>query len=121
MYTRKYGEGDEALHIPSGYDGVALRQDSLPPPESEGGEGAAEAKPCAAEASARPSDKSGESVLAGLPFLGRLKDSLGLGRFIKFDIGFEEILIAALALYLFFSKDGDKECAVMLAILLFIT
>ncbi len=36
------------------------------------------------------------------------------------NIGTEEILIIATALFLFLSKEGDKECAVMLLLLLMI-
>ena len=35
-------------------------------------------------------------------------------------IGTEEILIIGLAIFLFLSRDGDKECAVLLLLLLFI-
>lgn len=38
----------------------------------------------------------------------------------KFKIGTEELLIIALALFLFLSKDGDKECAIILFLLLFV-
>ena len=48
----------------------------------------------------------------------RLGDSMSL-RLPK--IGTEEILLIAIALFLFFSKDGDKECAIMLLLLLLIS
>ena len=35
-------------------------------------------------------------------------------------LGTEEILIIGLALFLFLSRDGDKECAILLALLLLI-
>jgi hypothetical protein len=35
-------------------------------------------------------------------------------------IGFEEILIIAIAAFLFFSADGDRECALILLALLLI-
>lgn len=35
-------------------------------------------------------------------------------------IGTEELLILALAAFLFFSRDGDRECALMLLALLFV-
>lgn len=121
MYTRKYGDVSDPLRIPSGYDGIALRAEGPPPPETEPPREADEAARSSCDVSADSTSKSDGALQAGLPFLGKLKDSLGLGRFVKFDIGFEEILLVALALYLFFSKDGDKECAIMLIILLFIT
>lgn len=60
--------------------------------------------------------------LGNLPFIGNwLKDSpfknfnFGLSK-----IGTEEILIIATAAFLLFSKEGDKECAIILLLLLFV-
>ncbi len=36
-------------------------------------------------------------------------------------IGTEEIILIAVAAYLFFSKEGDRECAIMLILLLFVS
>lgn len=67
--------------------------------------------------------KSEPTGLFSLPFLSGLfggsehKGSLG-GLFSS--IGIEEILIIAVAAFLFFSKDGDTECAILLLLLLFV-
>ncbi len=121
MYTRKYTDDERELNIPSGYDGIALRQESDAVPTDCAPQDTEDTRQCSTEPSERDDGGRNDSVLAGIPFLGKLKDNFIFGKGAKFDIGFEEILIAALALYLFFSKDGDKECAIMLAILLFIT
>ena len=81
-----------------------------------------------AEASARPSgseqDKSvSAGLFSGIPFLsglfgGQMKLPAGLG--IK-KLGLEELLIIGTALLLFFSKNGDKECAILLIAVLFIS
>ena len=57
------------------------------------------------------------SIFSGLFPSGKIPflSSLSLPK-----IGTEEILIIAAAAYLFFSKDGDKECAIMLILLLFV-
>ena len=44
----------------------------------------------------------------------------GIGEKIR-SIDTEDILLIGLALFLFFSKDGDKECALMLIFLLFLS
>ena len=56
------------------------------------------------------------SLLSELPLFSGLS-SLGLS-VPKF--GAEDILIIATAAFLFFSKSGDKECAIMLLLLIFV-
>ena len=66
-----------------------------------------------------PSEKAGlinDSVASGLP----LFSGLGALPFKLPSLSFEDLLILAVAAFLFFSKSGDKECAIMLAVLLFI-
>ena len=62
--------------------------------------------------------KSGGSFLKEL-LAGKFdfKKAGGVGSFLD-GIGTEEILIIAIALFLLFSKEGDRECAVMLLFLL---
>ena len=105
MYRATYPGGEFESQLPSDYSGTAFRE-----PETvfeEARERAAEEVP----ASASP---SGLSSLFGIR-LPQLKD------FKLSNIGLEEILLLGVALILFFSKDGDKECAVMLVLLLFIS
>ena len=49
--------------------------------------------------------------------LGGLFRGGGIRGLVK-DFGMEEVLIIAVAVFLLLSKDGDKECAVMLLLLL---
>ena len=115
MYSRSfYPDTNERLTIPENYDGTALIE---APPVIE--DKAAEASVILPD-----TDKSQESTPASLgkiPFLSGLfggsKTDFGL-KLPK--IGTEEILIIATAAFLFFSKDGDRECAIMLALLLLI-
>lgn len=69
------------------------------------------------------------SVASGLfPLIDKLPFAGFLGRLIPDKerkisipkIGAEEILIIATATFLFFSKEGDKECAIMLFLLLLV-
>lgn len=126
MYTRSYTDEPSGIMIPEGYDGAALRQgpseDILPPPDITENKNPWEVGDETVEASAdaRDSEERG-SILASLPFGNYLSSFFKKGRFSLQNIGFEELLIAGVALYLLFSKDGDKECAIMLLILLFIT
>ena len=103
MYTRSYTE-DSNLTLPEGYSGTML--------ESE-----------------RPVEdvKNEAETEATAPVSGWLSGLGGLGSFLRpahlkdFKLGTEELLIGAVALFLLFSKNGDKECAIMLLLTLFIT
>ena len=122
MYTRSYFSEDEAVRLPEKYDGTVFKEnaEALSEPECKISE---------ETVGTAVGEKSEESVFSRLferlPFGSLFKK--GKGAFpIKLDkcriesFGTEELLIIAIALYLFFSKDGDKECAIMLAILVFI-
>ena len=103
MYTRNYFDGTEG-NMPRGYDGIALR---------------AEEKDSAIDTSAamiedKPKKRDEGGILQGL--LGGL--NLRLPTLDK--IGYEEILILGISAFLFFSADGDKECALILLALLLI-
>ncbi len=135
MYTRSYSDKESPVSIPENYDGTAFKENeqdfkndeqinsdaAFAPPffvterEEEQNQNEAES----AGAFSNLTNKfSLKSLLPEGGILGSLKKSFP--RFSPPKIGTEEILIAALALYLFLSKDGDKECAIMLIILLFI-
>ena len=134
MYTRNYqSEENDTLKIPEGYDGIAFRENEAPV-EKEATEEAPytsalrapwdeikEVPPAAEPVMARP--KQSDSFLTGL--LGRfnvggLLDKCGLLRDGRINFGSEEILLIGVALLLLFNKSGDKECAVMLLLLLFV-
>ena len=62
-------------------------------------------------------------LFSGIPFLSGLfgGGSIPFLSSVKMPkIGIEEILIIGAALLMFFSKNGDKECAIILTLLLFI-
>lgn len=105
MYTRNYYDGSESS-MPQGYDGIALR------PEPRELEPAIEQTSVPFDEKAKKQGNGG--VLQGI--LGTLHLSLpSLDK-----IGYEEILILGIAAFLFFSADGDKECALILLALLLI-
>ncbi len=140
MYTRSYHSEEEKIKVPENYDGNALREEtrseeiplSLPIsasisetkisprediPELE------EKKEC--EGCPREPKKEEDAVKVGI--FERLSQNSffskrfgGLFKLDSFKLGSEEILIAAVALFLLFSKDGDLECAIMLLLLLFV-
>jgi len=117
MYTRSYQDEPEALAIPEGYSGTSItgRLHNTPtePPE-----------PC------EPKERGDEALAESAGLFSGLTSKLGLGNLFggifgdgKFGlskIGTEELLIIAAAAFLFFSRDGDKECAILLLLLLFI-
>ena len=109
MYTRSYT--DTRFSPPDGYDGTAIR---ISEPE------------CETQQSRAECENQGDMPVHTQPrgFLSELfGGSLGnlFSGFSLKSIGIEEILIIIAALYLFFSKDGDKECGIMLFLLLFIS
>ena len=107
MYMRSYGAEEERMPLPSGYDGTAF--------EKEINEKAAED---VAEALA-PEEKTEEAGLSlKLPFFKGFGTFKGIK--LPFDLGGEDLVLLGLALLLFFTKDGDRECALMIALLLFI-
>ena len=128
MYTRSYYDSDGTVHnLPSqGYDGTALQ--NTPPKESKPipavpEEARRETK--ISPTSEEPKEEL-EEVLAkptgfriGNYFKGLIsRDIFPFSLPRKFD--FEDLLILGSAAYLLLSKSGDKECAVLLALLIFI-
>ena len=100
MYTRSFPEGADRVPLPSGYDGTAFEKE-----EAE----------CFASVREENEDKG---LLSKIPLFKGIR---GLDSFkLPFEIGAEELMLIGIALLLFFSKDGDRECAVLIAILLFI-
>ena len=136
MYTRSYFPEEGGISIPQNYDGNALFDSPSEEPTSVGipKTTAQETKISPRFEEARdipdenysseiqePAEEEAAPAFAGLfPFKlfpGGLKSIFNLD---SFHIGTEEILIIAVALFLLFSKGGDKECSVILLLLLLI-
>ena len=116
MYTRSYFKDEtESPKPPENYSGIALTEDEEPESTSTG------ANPWEKAEEAPVMKTESRSAFSDLLFGGRLsglfKGHCGAGGLLG-GIGSEEILIIAMALFLLLSKDGDKECAIMLLILL---
>ena len=109
MYTRSYGAAEEKMNLPTGYDGTAF--------EKEISERAEE---LSAPVEESLPDEQAEAVglFSGSPFLKKIQGIERLRR--PFELGGEDIVLLGVALLLFFSKDGDRECALMIALLLLI-
>lgn len=105
MYSRNYFDSDAPTSaVPENYVGNAFQVADVEPKRDE-----EESVPTAASQS--QTHRGGLLASLNLPFL----DSLRLP-----EIGSEELLIIAVALFLLFSQNGDKECAVMLLLLLLV-
>ena len=129
MYTRPYNEDAHGIVIPESYGGTLLRE---PEPRVESKEEAATVS--ADSASRNPWEENvtepveevhkNEATVETFSFLSKLPFGnflSNIGKNSKFSlqkIGTEEILIIATAAFLFFAKEGDKECAIMLLLLL---
>lgn len=134
MYSRSYYPEDGGLRIPDGYDGTALLEPKAPDPpqitelhkepakkevkvsprETDETEACSVASPPAGEESTSHERWQIPTFLKNI-----IPDGFGLSSVIP-GIGSEELLIAAIALFLFFSKGGDKLCAGILLFLIFI-
>ena len=130
MYTRPYNDAGHGIVIPESYGGTLLREndnfvekEEIPradPTDSPGKNPWEKEEKKDKEIHKNEETTETFSFLSKLPF-GNLLPKLGLnGNFGLQKIGKEEILIIATAAFLFFSKDGDKECAIMLLLLLFL-
>ena len=127
MYTRSCFPENDGIKIPENYDGNAFREEKKEDPKEA--QMANEAPIGMTWKAADDADEvmaKGENGQRGLGgFLDKLSPSLitkALPFFKgdKLSLGSEELLISAIALFLFFSRSGDKECAVMLLLLLWI-
>lgn len=103
MYTRNYTD-DVARQFPEGYSGTMLDAESHSDAPNE-----------------ERTDEHAVSASGWAHGLGGLGSLLRPGFIKEFKIGTEELLIGAVALFLLFSKNGDKECAIMLLLTLFVT
>ncbi len=113
MYTRSYPE--RGTDIPEGYVGAAVgsTDKSADSHYIDGTKNPWENEPTQTEEGVPASKNT-------LGFSGILGSLFQNGRFNLQFIGFEEILIIAAAAYMLMSKDGDRECGIMLLVLLFI-
>jgi hypothetical protein len=140
MYSRNYQAG-EIPTLPESYSGVAFREPepipedapksipksadvkftTSPAPPDPNLTAAPEPEP-APEPETIPTGGLLSGIMDGLPLKGLFSGVSGfnLGRLGLNKIGTEEILIIGLALFLFLSREGDKECAILLILLLFI-
>ena len=126
MYTRTYNDDIGEIIIPERYGGTSfghteekkedgMRQESNGKNPWENNDihtPSAQNNEEAEEASATPISQPLTAIFSGL-FKG---DFLSLKK-----IGKEELIIIATATFLLFSKEGDKECAIMLILLLFLS
>ena len=111
MYSRPYyDEGERSVNLPDNYMGVAFSE-------------SVESDASVSECSSHPEQKctftereeKSAAQRSSLFGEGSIFANLKLP-----EIGLEEILIIATAAFLFISKDGDRECAVMLLLLLLV-
>ncbi len=117
MYSRDFDDKERTLSIPDSYGGTMLtesieRQECI--------DGAPEEKDDSEIASAEEKKSRGFSLFDKLQLKGFQLTKESLLSKIK-NIGLEEILIVAVAIYLIFSEDSDLECALILIALLFVS
>ncbi len=101
MYTRDFGT-EEVKNVPDSYCGNLFKEECDEPLHSE------------------KMEEKGGTVSVFRSLFGKGFDLRGLSLF-KHGFGTEEILIIGIAAFLLFSKDGDKECAIILLLSLFLS
>ncbi len=121
MYSRSYcPDSQERVALPNGYYGTAFAQDTDLSDEQQN-----------IQSSGIPADIEHDSEQTGgllsgitrMPIFSSLFGKGGLLGEIGFStphIGTEELIIIAIAAFIFFTKGGDKETALILLLLLFI-
>ncbi len=108
MYTRSIDPMGQELRIPSNYDGSLLggmeRQD-------DGGIHTTDV----------PTSTTEEAPRVRNPLSSIFDGFIKNGRFSLQSFDFEDLLLIGIGLYLLFSHEGDKECGILLLLLLFVT
>lgn len=115
MYSRNYyPDEQERVTLPDNYDGTAFSEHTVEQSTQ------AATEPQFAE------EHHDDSVLASIGKSSLFSGLFGKGSLLGIEglrmpkIGTEELLIIATAAFLFFSKNGDRESALILLLLLFI-
>ena len=124
MYSRSYYPESERMSLPDNYDGTAFierptlesAEEPVEPPVIDNADSQV-FKGTDEHRHRQQSSIEGIPLLSGIFGKGGLFGGLGLH---SPTIGTEEILILAMAAFLFFSKSGDRECALILLLLIFI-
>ena len=131
MYTRSYYPESEGIKIPENYDGNAfLKAEVKQEEKSIDAESLPKEEVLRApwDVSEKAEEVIGKAELSSRGFsvffdklpINSLTGFLPFFKGGKFSLGNEELLITAIALFLLFSHGGDKECAIMLLLLLWI-
>lgn len=130
MYTRSYYTDDEKIRVPENYDGLAIEKEPTREEAEERVNDAPEPSNIKFKApweDIEKEDKTTEEAVSRAVHQGGIFDKIptlfdGIFKKGLFDIkiGTEELLIIGIAAFLLFSKNGDRECSVLLLLLLFV-
>ena len=115
MYTGNYFSKEKEITVPLDYSGSTFTGEDARDTQTAMNEAGEEAMAGA---------KGGgifDAIASALPIGRILPDGVRSALHLdSFKLGTEELLIIALALFLLLSKEGDKECAIILFLLLFV-
>lgn len=128
MYTRTYSNESSGIVIPERYGGTSLggTAPECMNAQDKGDDALTTEQNQWEDVHTSASVKDDEAIetssfISKLPFTRIFSNIFKNSTYSLQKIGVEEILIIATAAFLFFTKDGDKECAIMLIFLLFLT
>ena len=131
MYTRNYIDDGGGMNIPQNYDGIAFDTD-IPDAKNTVAASVGEKKISPPDVKSEASESAQASAnIENTGIFGSFFQKFGLKNILpssigslfqldQFKLGKEEILLIGIALFLLFSKEGDKECAIILLLLLFV-
>ena len=123
MYTRNYYPDEERVRIPENYDGTSMLEKKDKGEDMINKDDSFAGIKISPEYKERLEDTPNENGSSVEPFTSVFKnifkDDMPLGALLP-KIGAEELLILGLAAFLFLSKSGDKECALILLFLIFV-
>jgi len=105
MYTRDFGPQDAQMNVPESYSGNLFKEEGERFIHNETEE---------------ENHERGNIVSTFRSFFDNSFDFKKLP-FLKKGFGTEELLIIGIAAFLFFSKDGDRECAIILLLTLILS
>lgn len=123
MYTRSYAEEKSGILIPESYGGIAFSESNIS--ARQVGEERHTSTQQESDITDQKNEREASTEEAFNP-ITKIKTPSFLSNIFSFNnfslqkIGKEEILILAAAAFLFFSKEGDRELAIMLLLLLFL-
>ena len=119
MYSRSYEKTPPGVNLPNDYCGTALLESTHAEEDQLSSQSRIDEEDAITTSAQGTNGGIFSSVLSRIRGV-ELGGFVERGKLLLQDLGTEEILIISVALILFFSRERDIECGLMLLLLLFI-